>query len=507
MKNIVAYIYTLLMLVGLASCSDDPSYYGVVTFHKTGLFIDINDATRTTSTQTTTFSLNNVAQLEIDEVPDGWEVELDFYRGTVTVTATQEAITIAKAALDNIDPTTTTPEEGFVESLLFTGETPDGYSVSASLPLGIVEFVRLDDSATGTNMQANSMVVTEPGKVYIFNPTYKGEQSQAQRVMGIDDCELLWRSNGCPIRHVQMMSDSEAAFYLTFDKNDYDDDDDYLELVPGNGVIKAINGSDVVLWSWHIWCATAAIEEVTFNGKTFMDRNLGANKNIIETVYDDTDDLLYSYGLYYQWGRKDPFIQPIDYKFSGGYDGVLMDKNGSLSYIEYEDCSSSVGTIAYSIKNPMTYIIGIQASSYDWIYSAHDGGLWNNGQKSIYDPSPKGWRVPLSGDFEGVTVDYVPSGSYAYGATLKGIDGNTADFMGAGYRAYIDGQLHNTNSQYAPWMGYYWTSGAVSEKSKASSFLFSNAPMTFYGTTDDVLASYPMYRANGMQIRCVKNEN
>lgn len=495
------------MLVGLASCSDDPSYYGKVTFDVTGLFVDITDATRTTYTRSTTFSLLNVAQLEIDEVPDGWEVELDFYRGTVTVTATQEAITLAKEALANIDPTTTTPEDGFVETVYFTGETHDGYAVSASLTVGVVEFVRFDSA--GKDMQANSMIVTEPGKLYIFDPTYKGEQSMGQRVSGIGECELLWRSNGCPVRHVQMLSDTETAFYTTYDKNDYDDDDDYLELVPGNGVIAAYNWSDEVLWSWHIWCTQTEVESITFNGKTFMDRNLGAAMNVIETNYSDTDDILFSYGLYYQWGRKDPFIQPLDYKTSMGYDGILLDKDGSATYIVYEDCTSSIGRVDYAIKNPMTYIIGIQASTYDWIYSAHDGGLWNNAQKSVYDPSPKGWRVPLSGDFVGVTVSSIPSTyNYVYGAELQGSGGEYADFMGAGYRAYIDGQIHNTNSLFAPWVGYYWTSGAVSTDAKASSFLFSNEPLLFYGgSTEEILASYPMYRANGMQIRCVKNEN
>ena len=53
-----------------------------------------------------------------------------------------------------------------------------------------------------------------------------------------------------------------------------------------------------------------------------------------------------------------------------------------------------------------------------------------------------------------------------------------------------------------PWVGYYWTAGEVGALSPAFCFWYK---------ADDVAASdvrngRPMGRANGMQVRCVKDE-
>ena len=55
-----------------------------------------------------------------------------------------------------------------------------------------------------------------------------------------------------------------------------------------------------ILWSWHIWYPEA--EVAGLNSKTgyeVMNMNLGAMHN--------TPGDVGSYGLLYQWGRKDPF--------------------------------------------------------------------------------------------------------------------------------------------------------------------------------------------------------
>ena len=56
-----------------------------------------------------------------------------------------------------------------------------------------------------------------------------------------------------------------------------------------------------------------------------------------------------------------------------------------------------------------------------------------------------------------------------------------------------------------PWVGYYWTAGiATSDRSKAQSMFFD------LNTTRAVNNRYEpqkeMYRANAMQIRCVREE-
>ena len=60
-----------------------------------------------------------------------------------------------------------------------------------------------------------------------------------------------------------------------------------------------------------------------------MTRNLGALANGNAT----TSEILASYGLYYQWGRKDPFIGPSTYKISSGQGAAMYNDSGSRTYV------------------------------------------------------------------------------------------------------------------------------------------------------------------------------
>ena len=81
---------------------------------------------------------------------------------------------------------------------------------------------------------------------------------------------------------------------------------------------------------------------------------------------------------------------------------------------------------------------------------------------------------------------------------------------GAGRRSFENGKLTNVNNYGyentpMPWVGYYWTAGiATSDRSKAQSMFFD------LNTTRAVNNRYEpqkeMYRANAMQIRCVREE-
>ena len=73
--------------------------------------------------------------------------------------------------------------------------------------------------------------------------------------------------------------------------------------------------------SWHIWMAQAPAER-TVNGRTFLDRNVGA------TEFDGA--LVGSLGVYFQWGRKDPFIgaNRIQKNYTDEYEGVGFPDHG-----------------------------------------------------------------------------------------------------------------------------------------------------------------------------------
>jgi hypothetical protein len=154
----------------------------------------------------------------------------------------------------------------------------------------------------------------------------------------------------------------------------------------GNAVI-ALKKGGMIYWSWHIWVTTTP-STFTNNGYTFMDRNLGATENAYS---------LQSRGLFYQWGRKDPF--PGYKPGTAGYTKDLSEfrglskNNTEPNIIEVQTASTGRG-ILESIRNPTTFF----SSKYsgNWLPD-HENTLWNateENKKSVYDPCPEEWRVP-----------------------------------------------------------------------------------------------------------------
>lgn len=77
----------------------------------------------------------------------------------------------------------------------------------------------------------------------------------------------------------------------------------------GNALIGLFDAFGNCIWSWHIWSVDYDIEtsgQTYVSGAVFMDRNLGA------LTTDCTQAA--AKGLYYQWGRKDPFMYPSTFQ-------------------------------------------------------------------------------------------------------------------------------------------------------------------------------------------------
>lgn len=101
-----------------------------------------------------------------------------------------------------------------------------------------------------------------------------------------------------------------------------------------------------------------------------MDRNLGATS---ATPGDDG-----SYGLLYQWGRKDPFLG------RGRHNPhVRAVSTGNWAV----NCTDNINN-SLSIPNPTTF--------YTKYYNVNEY-TWHS-KKTAYDPCPVGWRVPDGGE-------------------------------------------------------------------------------------------------------------
>lgn len=177
----------------------------------------------------------------------------------------------------------------------------------------------------------------------------------------------------------------------------------------GNAVIAVYSGANAtgdILWSWHIWGVgdtLPADEEITnYNGHKFtiMSRNIG----------DRSDKK--SYGVLYQWGRKDP-VSSDSIIYVNGVETTTDDPSTyRYRWIErLAKADESKSTIAYSILDPMRMVT--LESGDDWLCE-ENLKLWGNSytsdeqgnqeteftdNKTIYDPSPVGYRVANSRTF------------------------------------------------------------------------------------------------------------
>lgn len=156
----------------------------------------------------------------------------------------------------------------------------------------------------------------------------------------------------------------------------------------GNALIAAKDADGTILWSWHIWVPADKFKgaETPYNANTFsistplmMSRNLGA---LVDAAAAENEVDVRSFGLMYQWGRKDPFMGPGKVATN-----TAATMNARIAFSRPEGQIS----IATSIANPTQFAY----YSGDWV-SPSDNDLWGDvsNTKTIYDPCPTGYKVP-----------------------------------------------------------------------------------------------------------------
>lgn len=226
--------------------------------------------------------------------------------------------------------------------------------------------------------------------------------------------------SGCSAQSVEVL-DSDLAKNTIKDVNLTGYTEDTLRFVTftvgsvpdsgGNAVIGIKDDSGKCIWSWHIWIVPDSIDMdpvTVYNGNTLyniMPYNLASvfmtEENSTYQITDgDAQRTLKKFekNWLYQFGRKDPF------NYSGTYTIVSGD---TLSTNVYD-----------AIANPRSYYCKISTDSgvtgsYDWNVQ-HSPNLWDASmidysvsekypQKTIYDPCPIGYCVPMRYVFYGFT--------------------------------------------------------------------------------------------------------
>lgn len=338
--------------------------------------------------------------------PETWESEIT--SGSEILTTVREGQTLTITVSPNTEDK---PRSGRIRIWAPSKAAGLAYADIAisQKPLEII-YEETDLSETATS---NCYLISHKGP-YTFNAKVRGN---GKTVTGLNaptplspaGAKLVWQSAKGMISTV---SYADGAIHFT------------AERINGNAVIAATDASGNIIWSWHIWYPTVEPAELSAStGDKVMTMNLGAMTSESGTIG--------SYGLLYQWGRKDPFPgSPVMHGGSIYTQNVpVYDINGNAVKIQASDMySTKVNTLAYSIAHPETCLSNNYqyATSHDWLTpSESNDALWGNpggntrnssgtytqtGSKTFYDPCPAGWRVPALRTFQGFT----PTGGYSW---------------------------------------------------------------------------------------------
>ena len=488
MKSIRFLVLTLVSIVAFAACSKETS--ASLELSRTSLYFSSWDD----SAQIISYVAHDAEYVAVGSISDGWNATVD--------AVTSKIVVLPVGSADDEISNDMLSKEG---TLVVNALNKENQATSYYINLYICDTAEADSAGA-----ANCYVVTKPTTNYTFDAMHRPDGSE----LATKSVKLLWQSNPDVVKNVALV-DGKAVFYISPSAADSS------ILTNTNAVVAAYNAADEVIWSWHLWVTNEdpLIDTDTYNnGKTFMHRNLGAFTNSDgskseQKIYD-------SYGMYYQWGRKDPFPRPYYFDASGAESEGWCNEDGTYLTEDFVARTAQNGTVEYAVKNPMQYIYNDENSEYngdkgngvgDWLVSANEG-LWSDAEKSLYDPCPKGWRVPTAED---LSVLYLSAEEDAtnleeakkqYGWRLS--DGVSKYFWSAcGRRRYADGKVENMNykdgvypSQPQPWEGYYWSSTTTVD-GQAVCLYFD---LTTTRLNNKFVRKDPRFRANGFQIRCVK---
>lgn len=486
LRNITTLLIAALAIV-FVSCKKDPVCE--LNFPVGAAFVGDWGASTTLK-----FTYRNAKVLEVRDITGGWKAEVDKATRTLTVTA----------------PSSPDAEEASPNGTIHVVAVAEGGDSEGAIIYGYIVNGDIDLSANGA--QSNSYIISQPNAKYRFNACVKGNSTETIPTAKID---VLWCDEVTNIRYLSLDDDGYASFFVSYDT---DDNGKELTISPkGNTILAAYDSAGTILWSWHLWLTGGDDPRDGFtlsNGTTIMGYNLGALAN--PNASTDTYTIWSGYGLYYQWGRKDPFLRPEYYDCANNIDETIYNSDEDYLYVKVKESTAKVGTVEYAVKNPLTFISSTAENQGNWLYQNNRDDLWSaTGKKSMYDPCPYGWRVPAKDAFDVLDIaaadDAMPldQAKKQYGWYLADkATGEKYFFPASGYRSYYDGIISNINyrDEYPytpmPWVGYYWTAGAGSTAATSSAMYFDLN--TSRATVNGFKAVTDQKRGNAMQIRCVK---
>lgn len=262
----------------------------------------------------------------------------------------------------------------------------------------------------------------------------------------------------------------------------------------GNALIAAFDADGKILWSWHLWFTEKPSLQTLDNGTVFMDRSLGA-------MSADKEDVELTYGLKYQWGRKDPFYggpsnEDAGSVFSRAREATVFNPSSGMDWTAAARTEAN-GTTAFAAANPTTFIYTEKTENgCDWLVERNDW-LWcdeKTGAKTNYDPCPAGYTVAYDGAWEGCgywNVDDDP------------VNGGRVHTTETGETFWWPLSGHRWGDSDAGMLGYVGVNGTGTIWMRTTINCGYNASCFYYHQGTYTANSYAMYRAYGEEVRCV----
>lgn len=163
------------------------------------------------------------------------------------------------------------------------------------------------------------------------------------------------------------------------------------------------------IWGTPSTTNTTSKTNGIYYNKWIMDRHIGAQS----PCNGYTEDPIEGFGLYYQYGRKDPFpYHGSDKRVTGHY---IYDISGTNKLAQWEQKAGKV-SVSIGVMNPMLdFSYGNSSEGTSWT-TEDNGRPWyspenetevtnSNGKKTLFDPCPHGWCIPKYDAFDFMAIN------------------------------------------------------------------------------------------------------
>lgn len=254
---------------------------------------------------------------------------------------------------------------------------------------------------------------------------YQNNTINNSRINGANNAVLVWSDGFFMFKDIHLDAAKQNLVFTI--------DPDYMQ--QANAVLAVRDASNRIMWSWHIWVTERPVYTIRHilqdyfddsNTYQLMQCNLGwvdgkkvyynqrdLTFRFTQAGSDKTDELnvtqkgaTFDYkdvgSTYYQWGRKDPLVALKNWD-SYRYEDYRLHETGDPDYVYQVETGPT--TIGDAIQHPNVFYTRGTTGGADWNFD-HITTLWNTHEnggtlksttsvKTIYDPSPRGFKVPI----------------------------------------------------------------------------------------------------------------